>query len=230
MQPVDALSGSRSLPLARVTVSSTEVTQTDAIVEKIPIVEPMPHYPLSATVSEIMAHITELIKEQQAASQEAMHQKNLEDARAEMERIFEAAVGKSDDNNLGVNETDAVDVFAVDARDGVDNKGLQISENSDKKSTLFGQSSNIETDQEFTAQKTEDKGTIDKSASDVRSKSANDGKLPPLPSDVKLADKKGDNPVGVKTHKMDAPGQIGNVQHSDAVDVVEKTVDIKVNK
>lgn len=98
MQPVDVTSGARSLTTVRVAVPSSQMARTVSVVEQIPIVEPRPHYPVSASVAEIMAHITELIEEQQTASQEAFHQKNLDDARAEMERLFEAARGQSDDN------------------------------------------------------------------------------------------------------------------------------------
>jgi len=97
MQPVDATSGTRSLTTVQVAVPSTQTARTDSVVEQIPIVEPRPHYPISASVAEIMAHITELIKEQQTASQEALHQKNLDEARAEMEKLFEAVQGTLSD-------------------------------------------------------------------------------------------------------------------------------------
>lgn len=229
MQPVNALSGVRSSPLTRVTVSSTEVDQTDAIVKKIPVVEPMPHYPLSATVSEIMAHITELIKEQQAASQEAMHQKNLDAARAEMERIFDAAIGKSDDTDNG-RETDVMDVFAVDASDGVDETGIRIDGKSDDKSTTFGQSANIEKGQQTTAQKTHEKDVIDKSAGDIKVTSKNDGKLPPLPSDIKYADKKDTTSKGIETPKMDVSSQKDGVQQNYTVDIADNANGQLVNK
>lgn len=219
MQPVNALSGVRSSSLTRVTVSSTEVDQTDAIVKKIPIVEPMPHYPLSATVSEIMAHITELIKEQQAASQEAMHQKNLDAARAEMERILDAAIDKSDDTDNG-RKTEVTDVLAVDASDGVDETGIRIDGKNDDKSTTFNQSANIEKGQQITAQKTHEKDAIDKSVDDIKVTSKNDGKLPPLPSDIKYADKKDTTSKGIETLKTDVSGQKDGVQKNYMVDVV----------
>ncbi|MHC5307650.1 hypothetical protein [Bartonella sp. LJL80] len=96
MQPVDATSSLRSISTARVMEPADSAVQTDKIVETIPIVEPRPHYPLSSNVSEMMAHITELIEEQQTASKEAMHEKNLENARAEMARLFDAARQPSD--------------------------------------------------------------------------------------------------------------------------------------
>ena len=94
MQPVDASSGARSITAARATVPPNKASSNNTVVEQIPIVEPTPHYPLSANVSEIMAHITELIKEQQAAIQEAATEKNIEQKRTEMQELF--AVGNAD--------------------------------------------------------------------------------------------------------------------------------------
>lgn len=94
MQPVDASSGARSITAARATVPPNKASSNNTVVEQIPIVEPTLHYPLSANVSEIMAHITELIKEQQAAIQEAATEKNLEQKRTEMQELF--AVGNTD--------------------------------------------------------------------------------------------------------------------------------------
>ena len=94
MQPVDASSGARSITAARATVPQNKVSSNNTVVEQIPIIEPTPHYPLSANVSEIMARITELIKEQQAAIQEAATEKNIEQKRSETQELF--AVGNAD--------------------------------------------------------------------------------------------------------------------------------------
>lgn len=99
MQPVDASSGARSITAARATVPPNKASSNNTVVEQIPIVEPTPHYPLSANVSEIMTHITELIKEQQAAIQEAATEKNLEQNRTEMQELF--AVGNTDVTESG---------------------------------------------------------------------------------------------------------------------------------
>lgn len=88
MQPVDASSGARSITAARATVPQNKVSSNNTVVEQIPIIEPTPHYPLSANVSEIMAHITELIKEQQEAIQEAATEKNIEQKRTETQELF----------------------------------------------------------------------------------------------------------------------------------------------
>lgn len=229
MQPVNALSGVRSSPLTRVTVSSAEVDQTDAIVKKIPIVEPMPHYPLSATVSEIMAHITELIKEQRAASQEIMHQKNLDAARAEMERMFDAAIGKSD-GKAGGRGTDGTNVFAVDTSDIVDKTGIRIDGKSKDKSATFDRSADIESGQQTTAQKTQGNDAIDKSARDVQMTSKNDGKLPPLPSDIKYANKKDTTSKGIETPKTEVSSQKDSVQQKYTVDIADNANRQLVNK
>lgn len=94
MQPVDASSGARSITVARATEPQNKASSNNTVVEQIPIVEPTPHYPLSANVSEIMARITELIKEQQAAIQEAATEKNIEQKRSETQELF--AVGNAD--------------------------------------------------------------------------------------------------------------------------------------
>ena len=99
MQPVDASSGARSITAARATVPPNKASSNNTVVEQIPIVEPTPHYPLSANVSEIMAHITELIKEQQAAIQEAATEKNIEQKRTETQELF--AVGNADVTDSG---------------------------------------------------------------------------------------------------------------------------------
>lgn len=96
MQPVDATSSLRTVSATREMATADRAVETNKIVERIPIVEPRPHYPLSSNVSEMMAHITELIEEQQTASKEAMHEKNLENIRAEMARLFDAARQSSD--------------------------------------------------------------------------------------------------------------------------------------
>lgn len=99
MQPVDASSGAGSITAARATVPQNKASSNNTVVEQIPIVEPTPHYPLSANVSEIMSHITELIKEQQAAIQEAATEKNIEQNRTETQELF--AVGNTDVTDSG---------------------------------------------------------------------------------------------------------------------------------
>lgn len=130
MQPVDASSGARSITAARATVPPNKASSNNTVVEQIPIVEPTPHYPLSANVSEIMAHITELIKEQQAAIQEAATEKNLEQKRTEMQELF--AVGNTDITESGslpskqinsVEQANNVDLAASD-----DNKQIGLND------------------------------------------------------------------------------------------------------
>ena len=136
MQPVDATSGTRSLTTVQVAVPSTQTARTDSVVEQIPIVEPRPHYPISASVAEIMAHITELIKEQQTASQEALHQKNLDEARAEMEKLFEAVQGQSDDGLNGKKTDDSTTRIDVDGLTKVDDRKAKVPDVGDNKVTL----------------------------------------------------------------------------------------------
>ena len=130
MQPVDASSGARSITAARATVPPNKASSNNTVVEQIPIVEPTPHYPLSANVSEIMAHITELIKEQQVAIQEAATEKNLEQKRTEMQELF--AVGNTDITESGslpskqinsVEQANNVDLAASD-----DNKQIGLND------------------------------------------------------------------------------------------------------
>lgn len=130
MQPVDASSGARSITAARATVPPNKASSNNTVVEQIPIVEPTPHYPLSANVSEIMAHITELIKEQQAAIQEVATEKNLEQKRTEMQELF--AVGNTDVTESGslpskkinsVEQANNVDLAASD-----DNKQIGLND------------------------------------------------------------------------------------------------------
>lgn len=130
MQPVDASSGARSITAARATVPPNKASSNNTVVEQIPIVEPTLHYPLSANVSEIMAHITELIKEQQAAIQEAATEKNLEQKRTEMQELF--AVGNTDVTESGslpskqinsVEQANNVDLAASD-----DNKQIGLND------------------------------------------------------------------------------------------------------
>lgn len=104
MQPVDATSNTYSVTGMRVTLTVNQKPCNNLVIERIPVIEPVPHYPLSATVSEMMAHINELIKEQQIASQKALHEKNVENARDEMARLFEAVNGnvKEKGNSCGI--------------------------------------------------------------------------------------------------------------------------------
>lgn len=104
MQPVDATSNTYSVTGMRVTLTVNQKPCSNLVIERIPVIEPVPHYPLSATVSEMMAHINELIKEQQIASQKAVHEKNVENARDEMARLFEAVNGnvKEKDSSYGI--------------------------------------------------------------------------------------------------------------------------------
>lgn len=115
MQPVDASSGAGSITAARATVPPNKASSNNTVVEQIPIVEPTPHYPLSANVSEIMAHITELIKEQQAAIQEAATEKNIEQKRTETQELF--AVGNRDvteSSSLSSKQINSVDQASND--------------------------------------------------------------------------------------------------------------------
>lgn len=104
MQPVDATSNTYSVTGMRVTLTVNQKPCSNLVIEQIPVIEPVPHYPLSATVSEMMAHINELIKEQQIASQKAVHEKNVENARDEMARLFEAVNGNVEEkyNSCGI--------------------------------------------------------------------------------------------------------------------------------
>lgn len=99
MQPVDATSNTYSVTGMRVTLTVNQKPCSNLVIERIPVIEPVPHYPLSATVSEMMAHINELIKEQQIASQKAVHEKNVENARDEMARLFEAVNGNVEEKD-----------------------------------------------------------------------------------------------------------------------------------
>ena len=137
MQPVDASSGARSTTAARATVPPNKASSNNTVVEQIPIVEPTPHYPLSANVSEIMAHITELIKEQQATIQEAATEKNIEQNRTETQELF--AVGNADvtdSGSLSSKQINSVEQAATDdSRTLDDNANKQIGLN-DKHQSL----------------------------------------------------------------------------------------------
>ncbi len=128
MQPVDASSGARSITAARATVPQNKVSSNNTVVEQIPIIEPTPHYPLSANVSEIMARITELIKEQQAAIQEVATEKNLEQKRSETQELF--AVGNTDitdSGSLSSKQINSVEQATnVEPRTSEDNDNKQI--------------------------------------------------------------------------------------------------------
>ena len=191
MQPVDATSGTRSLTTVQVAVPSTQTARTDSVVEQIPIVEPRPHYPISASVAEIMAHITELIKEQQTASQEALHQKNLDEARAEMEKLFEAVQGQSGNGLDGKKTDDSTTRFDVDGVAKVDDQKAKVPDAGDNKVTPEVKSGN-----DANADGTSDQGSSGIQAKDDSSlgggKVSSKGKthLPHISFDDKSADKK----------------------------------------
>ena len=199
MQPVDATSGARSLTTVRVATPSNQTARTDSVVEQIPIVEPRPHYPISASVAEIMAHITELIKEQQTASEEAFHQKNLDEARAEMEKLFEAVQGRSDntvdgktDNNNGLDQHDKVN--------GIGNNALKVSDNINDKTTLSDNAFDVENADGANSRSAESVNTDTVTKNNLKMATKTNSGLPPLPSDGKDTDKKVDAAKADKTH------------------------------
>ncbi|MBI0163338.1 hypothetical protein H3V17_06730 [Bartonella sp. M0283] len=199
MQPVDATSGARSLTTVRVATPSNQTARTDSVVEQIPIVEPRPHYPISASVAEIMAHITELIKEQQTASEEAFHQKNLDEARAEMEKLFEAVQGRSDntvdgktDNNNGLDQHDKVN--------GIGNNALKVSDNINDKITLSDNAFDVENADGANGRSAESVNSDTVAKNNLKTATKTNSGLPPLPSDGKDTDKKVDAAKADKTH------------------------------
>ena len=199
MQPVDATSGARSLTTVRVATPSNQTARTDSVVEQIPIVEPRPHYPISASVAEIMAHITELIKEQQTASEEAFHQKNLDEARAEMEKLFEAVQGRSDntvdgktDNNNGLDQHDKVN--------GIDNKALKVPDNITDSITLSDSTFDAENANGANGVSADSGNTDDATENSLKTAKKTNSGLPPLPSGGKNTDKKVDAVKADKTH------------------------------
>lgn len=126
MQPVDASSGARSITAAHATVPQNKASSNNTVVEQIPVVEPTPHYPLSANVSEIMAHITELIKEQQATIQEAATEKNIEQNRTETQELF--AVGNTD-----ITESSSVPPKQINSVEQATNDEQRTSDDNDNK-------------------------------------------------------------------------------------------------
>ena len=199
MQPVDATSGARSLTTVRVATPSNQTARTDSVVEQIPIVEPRPHYPISASVAEIMAHITELIKEQQTASEEAFHQKNLDEARAEMEKLFEAVQGRSDntvdgkaDNNNGLDQHDKVN--------GIGNNALKVSDNINDKITSSDNAFDVENADGANGRSAESVNSDTVAKNNLKTATKTNSGLPPLPSDGKDTDKKVDAAKADKTH------------------------------
>ncbi|AQX18593.1 MULTISPECIES: hypothetical protein [unclassified Bartonella] len=50
--------------MPQIAFSKNEVQQTQKLTKMAPIVEPMPHYPLSANISDMLAHINELIRQE----------------------------------------------------------------------------------------------------------------------------------------------------------------------
>lgn len=220
MQPVDATSGARSLTTVRVAAPSSQTARTDSVVEQIPIVEPRPHYPLSASVSEIMAHITELIKEQQTASQEALHQKNLDEARAEMERLFEAVRGQSDDtvNSKKANDGGVVRVDASQVSE-IDDQALKVPGNDEYDVTSLDKSGKGKDAEGVFARQGKGVDKKGAGASDVNVTSKTNGDLPPLPSDSTNADKKAGDVKADRAHKVDLSepkGKVENLPNSQA--------------
>lgn len=136
MQPVDASSGARSITAARATVPQNKVSSNNTVVEQIPIIEPTPHYPLSANVSEIMARITELIKEQQEAIQEAATEKNIEQKRSETRELFvEDNTDVTDSGSLSSKQINSVDQATNDDfATSDDNANKQIGVNDEPQS------------------------------------------------------------------------------------------------
>ena len=218
MQPVDATSGARSLTTVRVATPSNQTARTDSVVEQIPIVEPRPHYPISASVAEIMAHITELIKEQQTASEEAFHQKNLDEARAEMEKLFEAVQGRSDnnvdgkaDNNNGLDPHEKVN--------GINNETLKVSDNITDKSTLSDSSSDAENADGVDGRSSVSVNSDNITKTSLKTATKTNSDLPPLPSDGKHTDKKVDAAKADKTHNETSPIKTGKAATMPAGDV-----------
>lgn len=136
MQPVDASSGAGSITAARATVPQNKVSSNNTVVEQIPIIEPTPHYPLSANVSEIMARITELIKEQQEAIQEAATEKNIEQKRSETRELFvEDNTDVTDSGSLSSKQINSVDQATNDDfATSDDNANKQIGVNDEPQS------------------------------------------------------------------------------------------------
>ncbi|CAM1638158.1 hypothetical protein [Bartonella apihabitans] len=218
MQPVDATSGARSLTTVRVATPSNQTARTDSVVEQIPIVEPRPHYPISASVAEIMAHITELIKEQQTASEEAFHQKNLDEARAEMEKLFEAVQGRSDnnvdgkaDNNNGLDPHEKVN--------GINNETLKVSDNITDKSTLSDSSSDAENADGVDGRSSVSVNSDNITKTSLKTATKTNSDLSPLPSDGKHTDKKVDAAKADKTHNETSPIKTGKATTMPAGDV-----------
>lgn len=213
MQPVDATSGARSLTTVRAAVPSTQTARTDSVVEQIPIVEPRPHYPVSASVAEIMAHITELIKEQQTASQEALHQKNLDEARAEMERLFEAVRGQSD-NTINGKKADDGGVVRADVGQitEIDDQALKVPGTDDNTVTSLDNSNDGKNAQGISAHRAKGINKNDAGSADVnRTSATKDGDLPSLPSDAKNGVKKGSNVKTDKTYQANLSEQKDNM-------------------
>ena len=218
MQPVDATSGARSLTTVRVATPSNQTARTDSVVEQIPIVEPRPHYPISASVAEIMAHITELIKEQQTASEEAFHQKNLDEARAEMEKLFEAVQGRSDnnvdgkaDNNNGLDPHEKVN--------GINNETLKVFDNINDKITSSDNAFDVENADGANGRSAESVNTDTVAKNGLKTAAKTNFDLPPLPSDGKDTGKKVNAAKADKTHNETSPIKTGKAATMPAGDV-----------
>ncbi|MBA9083450.1 MULTISPECIES: hypothetical protein [Bartonella] len=68
MKPETIASTMHSIMLASTTIETMQASKNGAepiqkMAKPIPIIEPMPHYPLSANISDMMAHINELISQ-----------------------------------------------------------------------------------------------------------------------------------------------------------------------
>ncbi|MCL6229471.1 hypothetical protein [Bartonella bilalgolemii] len=50
-------------PMPPVTFSKNGVQSTQKFIKMAPVVEPMPHYPLSANISDMLTHINEIIRQ-----------------------------------------------------------------------------------------------------------------------------------------------------------------------
>ncbi|WP_407965115.1 hypothetical protein [Bartonella sp. C271] len=64
MKPEKVTSTMRfTTPISPVTFSKNEVRSTQKFTKMAPVVEPMPHYPLSANISDMLTHINEIIRQ-----------------------------------------------------------------------------------------------------------------------------------------------------------------------
>ncbi|MEL6089672.1 hypothetical protein [Bartonella schoenbuchensis] len=68
MKPETIASAMHSITLASTTIETMEASKNGVepiqkMAKPIPIIEPMPHYPLSTNISDMMTHINELIRQ-----------------------------------------------------------------------------------------------------------------------------------------------------------------------